>query len=151
VHTQELPLAEVVDLHPALEIFEDKTDRLDFDQILTKSNEFDLNNTLIDFNPKATYWIKVTLRGGMDSIDTCSFFVENMAGFTSWKDIKGYLVHENGQIEQQQTGTAYSIEEKPLLLPNNIVRFGIALNEKATLYIRVKGVTKKEFLDLFLY
>ena len=143
IHTSELPLEKVVDLHSALTIFEDNTGNADFDQILTKQKEFTINNTFIDFDPSATYWIKLTLRGGPSTLDTCSFFVENMKGFSSWKDIQAYLVHEDGQIEQQQTGIDYSIEEKPLPLLNNIVRFGIAPQEKASLYIRLKGVTEK--------
>ncbi len=142
IFTTEFLNEEVLDIYNALTIFKEK-EELTLEYILTRQPSFQLNNTLVDFDSNATYWVKLKLKGQEMQADTVSFFVENMAGFTSWHTIQAYLVHENGQIDQQRTGIGLSREEKPLFLPNNVVQFVISPNEKATLYLRLSGTGGK--------
>lgn len=154
IHLSDLPKTDVLDLYPALQIFKDQSNTLNFENVLTHPSWFGINNTqaqaswyksnntLANFDPKAIYWIKLKIHGN-EQIDTCAFFVENIEGFTSWNHIQAYLVHEDGKIEQQQTGIAMPLAEKQFSVYNNLVSFSITAKEKATLYIKLDGAIGK--------
>lgn len=139
IHTSELPTERKVDLYSALKIYKADHDNIGLKNLHESKDLFEYNNTLTGFDPKATYWVKLNLRGGEQQIDTCSFFVENMEGYASWNNIEAYLVHEDGQIEKRKTGNLLPLEEKPFHIPNNMIRFEIKPNENVTMYIRVSG------------
>lgn len=154
IQLQDLPKNSTRDLYPALQILKDQSDTLNFETILTHPNWFSinnttthadwykLNNTIANFDPKATYWVKLLLHGS-EQTDTGTFFIENLEGFTSWHNIQAYLVHENGAIEQQQTGINLPRAKKPFPIYNNLVSFSVTANEKATLYLRLNGTSGK--------
>ena len=123
-----------------LEIFKDESKQLNFDSIQLKSVDFKLNNTNVNVDTNAVYWYKVKLRGHPEQSDDYLFQISaDYYGKNSWNKIDAYLVHEDGSIEQQQSGFALQKKDKAIPFPANLHRFSIAKNELVTLYLSVKG------------
>ena len=143
IHTSELRTDEKLDLYNFLKIYKANNHNTSFENFLKSKPLFENNNTLTEFDSEAVYWIQLKLRGGQQQIDTCSFFIENMEEYSSWNNIEAYLVHEDGQVDQEKTGNLIPLEEKSPAVANNIVRFEIQPNENVTMYLRLCGAEGK--------
>jgi len=141
VYLQEIPEVGKLDLYPALSIFKDPNGGKTFAEVAANKDWFTPNATMTQYDAGAVYWVKLKLRGNELGQDTCLFFVENSEGFQSWDQIDAYLVHENGAIEQRQTGIKMPKSQKLFNRYNNLLSFGMAQHEKATLYLRLSVTT----------
>ena len=126
-------------LEQTLAIFKDEAGDTSFDEVLKNDQWFGENNSRKDFDPQAVYWMKVNLRPGVAFRDTCQFNIQNDQAFRTWEQIDAYLVHEDGRIEQQQTGSGLAVQEKSIPSLGSVVAFGLDKEENASLYIRVEG------------
>lgn len=132
------------DLVKTIEVFKDESGKASFEEVLANDRWFVPNNTQETVDPEAVYWMKVNLRADMEFRDTCTFYFHQGWPTRSWDRIDAYLVHENGRIEQQQTGMALSRKEKSLPINRSVAAFGLEPGEEARLYVRAAGGTPEK-------
>ena len=122
-------------------LYKDSSQQMSFDSIRKREELFKFFsfNDTIDLN--AAYWCKLKLRGHPEKTKEYVFQISSdHDGKRSWNNIAAYLVHEDGSVEKQQSGFALHPEEKAIPYPANLLRYTIAQNEKAVLYVRAEGV-----------
>ena len=135
-------------------IYKDSTRVMNFDSIRKRSEDFEINKTYQLNNEKnsldsdAIYWSKMKLRGHPEKSDDYLFQIStDYYGKNSWNKMEAYLVHEDGTVEEQQSGFALRQEEKSIPFPANLFRFNVAQNENAVLYLRLEGVEEERKPD----
>ncbi len=133
-----------------MEVYADSTKRLNLDTIRNNPNLFSTNTKTHDFDSNSVYWSKLKLRGSSNKTTDYLFQISSdRLGQKSWENIEAYLIRKDGTVETQQTGFALKQKEKAIPYPANLVRFTIAKNEIAVLYLRLEGV-KKEIKPRYL-
>jgi signal transduction histidine kinase/DNA-binding response OmpR family regulator len=139
--TQEIT-EEYTYLENTIEVFKDEKGNTSFEEVAANDALFGENNTRENFEADKVYWMKLNLLAGKHYRDTCLFF---MNGFIkSWEKIDAYLIHEDGRVEQQQTGFDLAVINKSIPVDQQVIGFGLDSTENARLYIRVEGVRAGE-------
>ena len=122
-------------------VYKDSSQQMNFDSIKKQEEVFELNRSNFNLDFDAAYWCKLKLRGQPEKTKEYVFQISSDSyGKRSWNTIEAYLVHEDGRVEKQQSGFALHPEEKAVPYPVNLLRYTIAQNEKAVLYLRLKGI-----------
>ena len=130
------PLLHVI--HYSLDIYLDKKGEMSFEEILENKHLFQANNTYDNLDTDATYWATTEVQARKSHQDSIIFLFKDYHSLKSWDRIDAYLIHEDGTIEHQQAGAAVSKDKKISNFPFDPIAFGLAPNEKATLFFRVE-------------
>ena len=133
-----------LELYSELKIFHDKNGNAVFEEVQKNDQIFILNNTKEIFHHDDVYWAKLLLYGHTEKTDDYLFrFSADELG-QSWGNIDAWLVHADSTVVHQKSGNNLKKEIKSIPSTLNLARFEIGKNEKATLYVRLKGVEKNK-------
>ncbi len=128
-----------------LEIFQDKTGELTFEDIKDSSLSFSpFQNWTADFLPEEIYWGKIELANQLPENGDYSEWVLHFS--LIFTDIKIYVEDSKGQVQNYQTGFFVPTHQKSFVPTSkqNIVKIQIPAGETVTFYFRTEN--KRKFI-----